>query len=283
MGPGQPRISGSTAAAGPGCCVGPAKVRALQADAVHVEVLHHSPTFVDPGDRMSDAATTVRALDLTGTVALLLVFGLVATLLPGLTAPAPADAAAADPVRERGVVTHVADGDTIDVLFDGDSGSTRIRLSGIQAFEIGECGYDIATDRLTELILGERVELRAADPDAESLDRPIRSVHLDVDGYGEVDVVELLLLEGMGLWFPIEPEITDTADYNVAATHAIREQRGIWQDHLCGRGPQFGHPIDMWARSDADGNDARNLNDEYVRIVNRHESEAFDLTGWLIR
>ncbi len=210
-------------------------------------------------------------------------FLVVGLLASGTTNPRPAAAAAADPVRERGVVVHVADGDTIDVLVDGDSAPTRIRLAGIQAFEIGECGADIATDRLRELVLDERVTLRAADPNSRSLGRPIRSVHLDVDGYGEVDIVELLLLEGMGLWFPFGGEITDTADYNVAATHAIREQRGIWQDHLCGRGPQFGHPIDMWVRSDADGADSQNLTDEYVRIVNRHETEAFDLTGWLIR
>ena len=232
---------------------------------------------------MQRTSRTVRPVEPGAVTVILVALAVLATLLPAVSTPAPAEAAAADPVRERGLVTHVADGDTIDVLVDGDSEPTRIRLSGIQAFEIGECGYEIATDRLTELILDERVLLRAADRDSSSLGRPIRSVHLDVEGYGEVDIIELLLLEGMGLWFPIEPEITDTADYNVAATHAIREQRGIWQDHLCGRGPQFGHPIDMWVRSDADGNDARNLNDEYVRIVNRHETDAFDLTGWLIR
>ena len=193
-----------------------------------------------------------------------------------------AHAAAADPIRERGVVARVVDGDTIDVLVDGGS-ETRIRLSGIQAFEAGECGADIATDRLTTLVEGKRVELRAHDANATSLGRPIRSVHLPLASGGTADINELLLLEGMGLWFPLGSEVTDIADYHVAATHARRLGRGIWRDDLCGRGPQHGHPIDMWVKSDADGNDGENLNDECVRIVNRHASVALDLSGWLVR
>lgn len=196
---------------------------------------------------------------------------------------ATAHAAPADPVRERGVVSRVIDGDTIDVRPDGGSADVRIRLSGIQAFEAGECGADLATDRLTELIEGERVELRARDAGASSLGRPIRSVHLPLASGDTADIVELMLLEGMGLWFPLGPETTDTADLHVAATHARIHGRGIWNPQLCGTGPQDGHDIDLWARSDADGDDRGNLNDEYVRIVNRDPSVVLDLSGWLIR
>jgi endonuclease YncB( thermonuclease family) len=208
---------------------------------------------------------------------------LLAGLLPGMVDVAPAAAAAGDPIRERGVVSRVIDGDTIDVRVDGRTSDTRIRLSGIQAFEFGECGYDIATDRLTELVQGERVELRARQASSSSLGRPIRSVHLPLASGGTADINRLMLLEGMGLWFPIEPEITDTASYNVAATHARRLGRGIWDEGLCGAGPQAGHPMELWVKSDADGVDNDNLNDEYVRIVNRHPSTTLDLGGWLLR
>ena len=209
----------------------------------------------------------------------------VVAMLASLTAvgTSSADAAAADPVRETGVVTRVVDGDTVMFVADGASTETRIRLSGIQAFEIGECGADIATDRLTELVEGEWVELRAADMSDRGDKRPIRSIHLPLAAGGTADVVELMLLEGMGLWFPLRPEITDTADYHVAATHALREGRGIWQDTLCGRGPQHGHPIDMWVKSSADGRDSENVNGEYIRIVNRHDADTLDLSGWLVR
>ncbi len=231
------------------------------------------------GRRPSQAVRAARPWQLA--VAASAVAAMLAATLVSTTAPA--DAAAADPVREEGVISRVVDGDTVMFVEDGSSEETRIRLSGIQAFEIGECGYDIATDRLTELVEGERVELRAREADGTSDGRPIRSIHLPLASGGTADIIELLLLEGLGLWFPIEPEITDTANYHVAATHARNEGRGIWQDDLCGEGPQYGHPIDMWVKSSADGDDTQNVNGEYVRIVNRHETEALDLSGWLLR
>lgn len=200
-----------------------------------------------------------------------------------LAGPTAADAAAGDPLRGTGVVTRVLDGDTIDVRVAGTTTDTRVRLSGIQAFETGECGADIATARLRRIVEGKRVELRAKVAGASSLGRPIRSVHLPLASGGTADVTQVLLLEGLGLWFPFEPEVTTTARYNVAATHARNQGRGIWRDDLCGAGPQAGHPIDMWVKSDADGNDSANLNDEYVVIVNRHASNALNLGGWLLR
>ncbi|MFP4636389.1 MAG: lamin tail domain-containing protein [Nitriliruptoraceae bacterium] len=196
---------------------------------------------------------------------------------------APAVAAADDPLRETGVVTRVVDGDTVMFREDGADEETRIRLAGIQAFELGECGADLATDRLTQLVEGEWVELRAYDEDSTGTGRPIRSLHLPLEGGEALDVTERLLLEGMGLWFPVQPEVTDTDDYHVAATHARRHGRGIWDDELCGRGPQPDHPIEMWVRSSADGNDHDNVNGEYVRIVNRHDDRDLDLSGWLLR
>lgn len=214
-----------------------------------------------------------------------LLAGLVVALaLSGLvTGPTAAGAASGDPVRERGRVTHVADGDTIDVRVEGRSTDTRIRLSGIQSFEIGQCGSTLASDRLQELVEGKQVELRARVASATSDGRPIRSVHLPLVSGGTTDLTEQLLLEGLGLWFPLEPEITDTSDYHVAATRARAQRRGIWQDDRCGAGPQAGHPIDVWVRSDADSVDGNNLNDEYVVVVNRHATQALRIGGWLLR
>ncbi len=227
--------------------------------------------------RLPDRRTLVSAaLILIGATLLI-------SALSAFASRAPASAAAGDPLRGAGVVSRVIDGDTIEVVLDGDSAATSIRLAGIQAFERGECGADIATARLTELVDGERVELRSRSASSSSLGRPVRSVHLVASGGGRVDVTERLLRDGMGLWFPMAPEITDTDDYHVAATLARAEGRGIWRDRLCGTGPQDGHPIEMWAKSDADSDDGGNVNDEYVRIVNRHPSETLDLAGWILR
>lgn len=194
-----------------------------------------------------------------------------------------AEAAPADPVRERGVVTRVVDGDTVMVRPDGRSSDISVRLSAIQAFERGECGDDIATRRLRELVEGKRVDLRARSASARSDGRPVRSLHLPRAGGGSIDVNRQLLSDGMGLWFPLAGEITSMDSYAVAAHHARVQRRGIWNDQLCGAGPQAGHPIDMWVKSDADGNDRDNINDEYVVVVNRHQSTSLDLSRWVLR
>src|SRR5262245_61880895 len=57
-------------------------------------------------------------------------------------APAPASV----------TVTHVVDGDTLDL-----SSGERVRLIGIDAPEVGACGADTATARLEALVLGQAV------------------------------------------------------------------------------------------------------------------------------
>lgn len=51
----------------------------------------------------------------------------------------------------------VIDGDTLDARIDGVT--ERVRLIGIDTPEVGECYYDEATNRLTQLVAGEYVEL----------------------------------------------------------------------------------------------------------------------------
>lgn len=204
---------------------------------------------------------------------------LLALLLSGVAA----QAAPGDPVHERGVVTRVVDGDTVMFRRDGTSTAISIRLSAIQAFERGECGDTQATRRLRELVEGKRVELRARNASSRSDGRPIRSLHLPRAGGGSIDVNRQLLNDGWGLWFPLGAEITGMDSYAVAMQHARDRGRGIWNPRLCGAGPADGHPLEMWVKSDADGDDSVNLNDEYVVIVNRHGSRAIDLAGWRLR
>ena len=72
------------------------------------------------------------------------------------------------------LVTKVVDGDTIDIE-NGD----RIRLSGINAPETGECGYDEASDALTELIIGKQVYLEMDETDTGKYGRSLRYIYLD--------------------------------------------------------------------------------------------------------
>jgi micrococcal nuclease len=59
----------------------------------------------------------------------------------------------------RGVVTHVVDGDTLDVRIDG-RGIERVRLIGLDTPEVGACGASAATAAARRLADGRAVVLR---------------------------------------------------------------------------------------------------------------------------
>jgi hypothetical protein len=65
-----------------------------------------------------------------------------------------------DPLVEA-VVTDVIDGDTIEVVLDGVT--ERVRLMGIDAPEVGQCGFEEATDLLDLLIGDDPVTLSGVD------------------------------------------------------------------------------------------------------------------------
>ncbi|MDX6749230.1 thermonuclease family protein [Geminicoccaceae bacterium 1502E] len=106
--------------------------------------------------------------------ALPLALGLLATL---------AAVTAQEPSLE-GQVTHVRDGDTIEI------GRVAIRLRGVAAPERGEPLGRRATARMKELALGSRV---TCEPDgSRSYDRIVAVCYL-----GGVDVGEVLIREGL--------------------------------------------------------------------------------------
>ena len=89
------------------------------------------------------------------------------------TAPPTSQAPAS---TERGVVTRIVDGDTLDV-----AGYGRIRVIGIDTPERGECGFDSATLALAALVDGREVTLTpGAQDDQDRYDRLLR--YVDVEG-----------------------------------------------------------------------------------------------------
>lgn len=99
-----------------------------------------------------------------------------------LCGPAPDESAGAttsSPPAGRAtvVVTHVVDGDTVDV-----SGLGRIRVIGIDTPEHGECGYQPAAELMSRLVLAKEVILTAA-ADKDDHDRYGRLLrYVDVAG-----------------------------------------------------------------------------------------------------
>ena len=83
-------------------------------------------------------------------------------------------------------VTYVVDGDTLDVNI-----SERIRMSGINTPETGECYYQEAKDRLSELTFGKDVYLEPDISDRGNYGRLLRYVYV-----GDVNVNKVLVAEG---------------------------------------------------------------------------------------
>lgn len=87
------------------------------------------------------------------------------------------------------VVTHVVDGDTVDL----DNGET-VRLVGIDTPERGECGYDEARSALVDLVEGRRITLGASDEDRDRYGRLLRYVDI-----GKVDAGLRLIKQGLAI------------------------------------------------------------------------------------
>ena len=100
--------------------------------------------------------------------------------LPELKLPA-----LAGPSTIEGTVTHVRDGDTIEI------GETAVRLSGLHAPEMDEAGGREARAFMVELVEGKRVQCRLEG--RRSYDREIGTCALD----GR-DIAGLLIAEGLG-------------------------------------------------------------------------------------
>ena len=87
-------------------------------------------------------------------ITIIVLLACAATVLAGL-----ASAATSGGFTQKGIVTRVVDGDTLDVRLDGGK-SERVRLIGIDAAERGTCFSSQATERARQLALSQPVVLR---------------------------------------------------------------------------------------------------------------------------
>jgi len=87
--------------------------------------------------------------------------------------PQPKPAAQQRKVQRSYLVSHVVDGDTIDLA----NGSV-IRLVGIDTPERGQCGYAAATSHMEQMVGGKRVTLSLSDEDHDRYGRLLRYVNI---------------------------------------------------------------------------------------------------------
>lgn len=196
-----------------------------------------------------------------------------------------------------GTVTHVADGDTLDVDLDEDLTpvTSRVRITGINAMEQtiyshdrerrrGECHALEATARLEQLVYasGGRIRLLAQDLDSRSGHRQrLRRAVQVLIGDRWQDAGGILLSEGHALWLPNRREWAWNRGYSALAQQAARAGVGLWSTEHCGPGPAAA--LRLTVRVDAEGSDAANPGGEWIRIRNLDLGAPVALGGWWLR
>lgn len=173
------------------------------------------------------------------------------------------------------MVVGVTDGDTIDVVVDGEV--ETVRLVGINSPERGECLADDATEALRDRVGGQEVELVRDVSDRDRYGRLLR--YVEVDG---VDAGLELVRAGLALAREYPPDTARFAGYRVVQEAAEVAGAGMWASDACGGGATDADVVISEIRLDADGDDNLNLNDEWVRITNRGSSPAA-LAGWVLK
>lgn len=173
----------------------------------------------------------------------------------------------------KGKVLRVTDGDTFlgDVPAEGSS-RARIRLSGVQAMERGECHADEA-ERLLRKLLPRKsaVTVRARSkksrvPNKKEKNEP-RPLRLAFNAQG-VDVQDELLRAGVVLPNLMRNETINQEKYWATAQQAALAGVGLWDTDACGVGPAQEAQLKLMVNYNADGNDRQNQNGKYARILN---------------
>lgn len=196
-----------------------------------------------------------------------------------------------------GKVGPVDDGDTINARINGLGGREwKIRLTGIQAMELtqygrragrkGECNAVKAAERLEQLIRRSRSVVRIAAHKKSSTtgERGRLRRHISVRHRGRwVDAGAVLIQEGLALWFPNAVEWAWNRSYSRLQEAAARRGRNIWDPQACGAGPSAGSALRLKVKWDAEDNDAKNINGEWVRITNTDLLNDVPLRGWWFR
>ena len=193
-------------------------------------------------------------------------------------------------------VDSVADGDTVFADIDGDGTKhlAHVRLTGFNATELthyalkpserrGEC-HAVEATALMEKMVGRshrRVRLVAQHLNARSGRRIRRSLQVRIGGRWQ-DTGPTMLREGEALWMRNNSEWAWTRSYSLIAEKAAARGVGLYNTASCGPGPDAGARLRVRVNWDADGDDMKNVNGEWIEVSNL-ESHPISLRGWWVR
>lgn len=121
-------------------------------------------------------------------------------------------------------VVRVVDGDTIDVLLDGDT--YRLRYIGVDTPERNERYYQAATAANRRLVSGRTVYLEKDVSETDRYGRLLRYVYR-ADGRM---VNEILVADGLAFAATFPPDVRHTARFQAAQRRAQAAGRGMWAE-----------------------------------------------------
>ena len=188
--------------------------------------------------------------------------------------------------------SFIADGDTIRVTLGGRT--QTVRFTGINAMELsryskypsrrrGACHGLEATAFVERAIKRSKgkVRLAAQRLSSRAEQRLRRSVWVKQGGRWR-DLAKLELQAGLALWLPNHIENAHNREYALLAQQAAAAGKALYDPDACGAGPDQDLPITVAVNWDADGNDADDLNGEWVDVHNGGAREL-RLGGWWVR
>jgi endonuclease YncB( thermonuclease family) len=188
------------------------------------------------------------------------------------TLPSPSGYATATASFVLARVTHVTDGDTIDVVID--SRTDTVRYIGIDTPEHGFPYYQEALEANRALVQGQEVRLEYDISSRDRYDRLLAYVYLS----SGVFVNGQLVSQGLAESVTYAPDTKHQAELDALEELAKSQQVGMWTlaaptplviDASCS---QFNSP----------GDDDFSLDQEYVCITNEGTGTV-DMTRWWIR
>ena len=134
----------------------------------------------------------------------------------------------APPSGDLAEVTHVFDGDTIEVELDGRA--YRLRYIGVDTPERDEPYYQAAFDFNRDLVAGQTVTLVRDVSETDQYGRLLRYVYLS-DG---TFVNAAIIRQGMGRLVTFPPDVAQTENLKGLQAEARQAGAGLWGDAATG-------------------------------------------------
>lgn len=197
-------------------------------------------------------------------------------LIAGLLAAAFFVSGGARTIQERIPLTQSKSQNTVRYVFDGDTvelgNGERVRLLGMNTPERGQSYSNEAKEILRELVRGKEVLLENDVTDRDIYGRLLRYVWVG-DTLLNLEMVQ----RGYANSYTVPPDVKYQKEILRAEREARESRQGLWAIS------PFAESIAVTElRADAQGNDNKNLNGEYVVLKNSGD-KPIDLKNWTLK